>query len=371
MPHLFDPLTLRGVTLRNRVGISPMQQYCAAEDGRPTDWHLGNLLPRALGGAGLVFVEATAISPEGRSGNGDIGLWEDAQIPAHARLASAIAAAGAVPGVQLGHCGRKGSRPPQWQAPPLTPGWTTLAPSAVAFGDYDAPQAMTEADIAKVLADIAAATARAVAAGYRVIELHAAHGYLLHQFLSPLSNRRTDTWGGSYENRSRIVLDAMRAARAAMPDDHVLALRVSHTDWVEGGWTTEETVRLGQDCKAVGVDLFDVSSGGLSPEQKIPMGPGYQVPGGEAVRQGSGIAVATVGMITEAGQANDIVGAGRADMVLIAKASMRDPYWPLRAAATLGCLDRIGVAPQYERGWLAFGALTLDKSITAPLPALG
>lgn len=371
MSDLFAPLALRGVTLPNRIGVSPMCQYSAGDDGKPTTWHLGHLMPRALGGAGMVMVEATAVTAEGRISPGDLGIWEDGQTESHARLAAAIAALGSVPAIQLAHAGRKASQRAGWEKGHAEPGWTPLAPSAVAFApDWPEPRAMEEAEIEATIAAFAAATRRAVAAGYRVIELHAAHGYLLHQFLSPLSNRRNDRWGGDFEGRTRLALAATRAVREAMPEGLPLMVRVSHTDWVEGGWTTEETVELARRLKAAGVDMVDVSSGGLDPRQKIPLGPGYQVPGAEAVRRGADIPVAAVGMITEPEQAQAILAEGRADMVLLARALLRDPYWPARAAAALGRTDALHVPPQYERAWGSIARFPLRPETAAPLPPL-
>ena len=352
MTDLFSPLTLRGVTLANRIGISPMCMYCCDDDGKPTDWHLAHLLQRAIGGAGLVMAEASAITAEGRITPGDLGIWEDGQVAAHTRLAGAIAHAGAVPAIQIGHAGRKGSRLPAWFDGPADPSWETLSASDIPMGNFAAPRAMTEEEILALPGLFAAAARRAVAAGYRLIELHGAHGYLLHQFLSPLSNRRNDRWGGDFEGRARLTLEVVKAVRGAVPDDLPLSLRVSHTDWVEGGWTTTETVELAQRVKALGIDLLDVSSGGVDPSrQKIPVGPGYQVPGAAAVREGAGVAVAAVGMITEAAQAQEIVTSGRADMVLLARAVLRDPYWPMRAAVELGRVDALKGPPQYDRAW--------------------
>jgi 2,4-dienoyl-CoA reductase-like NADH-dependent reductase (Old Yellow Enzyme family) len=370
MTDLFAPLTLRSVTLRNRIGVSPMCQYCCNGDGKPTDWHLQHLLSRAAGGAGLVIAEASAVTAEGRIAPGDLGIWEDAQTPGHTRLARGIAALGAVPGIQIAHAGRKASRGPGWVHAPAAPGWTALAPSAEAFGDYATPRAMTEAEITDTIAAFAAAARRAIAAGYRFIEVHAAHGYLLHEFLSPISNRRNDAWGGDFAGRTRMVLEVTKAVRAAMPDDVPLSVRISHTDWVEGGWTTEESIELSRRLQALGVDLVDVSSGGLDAGQKIPLGPGYQVPGAAAVKRGAGVAVAAVGLITEPEQAQAILAEGKADLILLARVLLRDPYWPLHAAAKLGRLETLATAPQYERGWSALGKVVRQDSIGAPLPAL-
>lgn len=371
MTHLFDPLTLRGVTFANRIGVSPMCMYCCDDDGMPTDWHLAHLLQRAIGGAAMVMVEATAITPDGRITPGDVGLWEEAQVPAHARLATAIAHAGSVPAIQIGHAGRKASRDVAWRDAPATPGWEIVAPSELPMGHFAVPRAMTEEEVAAIPGLFAACARRAVAAGYKVIELHGAHGYLLHQFLSPVSNRRNDRWGGDFEGRARLTVDSVRAVRAAIPEEMPLMLRVSHTDWVEGGWTTEETVELARRVKALGVDMVDCSSGGIDPQrQKIPVGPGYQVPGAEAVRQGAGLATAAVGMITEPEQAQAIVAEGKADMVLLARAVLRDPYWPVRAAVALGRPEAVKAPPQYDRGWSGIGKFAMRAETGEPMGRL-
>ncbi|HYF07254.1 MAG TPA: NADH:flavin oxidoreductase/NADH oxidase [Acetobacteraceae bacterium] len=371
MTDLFSPLTLRGVTFRNRIGISPMCQYCCADDGLPTDWHLAHLVSRAVGGAGMVCAEASAVTPEGRISPGDLGIWSDAHIAPHARLAAAIAHLGAVPAIQIAHAGRKGSRLPAWYNGPANPSWTTLAPSAAPFQGFATPKAMSEDEILTTIAAFAAAARRSVAAGYRFVELHAAHGYLGHEFLSPLSNTRTDRWGGSFEGRTRFVRESAKAVRAALPEKIPLSVRISHTDWVEGGWDTPEAVELCRMLKPLGVDIIDVSSGGVDARQKIALGPGYQVPGAEAVKRGADIAVAAVGLITEAQQAQDILSAGKADMILIARASLRDPYWPLRAAVELGRTDALRTPPQYDRGWNSLGKLEMDVTVgDRPMRAL-
>lgn len=376
MTDLFSPITLRGVTIRNRIGVAPMCQYCCApagaDAGKPTDWHLAHLHARAIGGAGLVVTEATAVTPEGRISPQDLGLWDDAQIPAHTRLTRAIASAGAVPGTQIAHAGRKASTNAPWLggvAGDDAHGWTPIAPSAIAAPGLREPRAMTEEDILSTIAAFAATAKRAVAAGYRFIELHAAHGYLLHQFLSPLSNQRNDRWGGDFEGRTRIVLESVKAVRAVMPDDMPLGIRFSHTDWLEGGWTTEETVELSRLVKALGVDLIDVSSGALLPAP-IPVGPGYQVPGAAAVRNGADVAVAAVGMITEPQQAQDILNEGHADMIFLARALLRDPYWPLHAATALGRVEALKAPAQYDRAWSSLGKLPVDLESAQPLTAV-
>jgi 2,4-dienoyl-CoA reductase-like NADH-dependent reductase (Old Yellow Enzyme family) len=369
---LFSPLTLRGVTFPNRIGVSPMCQYCCGPDGRPTDWHLAHLVSRAQGGAGLVCVEATAVAPEGRISPGDVGLWEEAQIAAHARLAATITALGAVPGIQLAHAGRKGGRYAPWEeGRDKRNRWTALGPSALPFDHFDPPRELSEAEIEGVIAAFAAAARRAVAAGYRYVEIHAAHGYLLHSFCSPLANARTDRWGGGFEGRTRIVVETARAVRTALPEEAALGVRVSHTDWVAGGWDTAETVELAGLLKREGVDLIDVSSGGVSPQQQIPLSPGYQVPGAEAVRRGAGIPVAAVGMITEPEQAQAILAEGKADLVLLGRAMLREPYWPLRAAAALGRMEALRTPPQYDRGWNTLGRTRMDRAVARPMRPLG
>jgi 2,4-dienoyl-CoA reductase-like NADH-dependent reductase (Old Yellow Enzyme family) len=372
MTDLFEPLTLRGVTFKNRIGVSPMCMYCCAGDGKPTEWHLQHLLSRAVGGAGMVMTEAAAVTAEGRISPDDLGIWEEAQLPGHARLASGIAAMGAVPAIQLAHAGRKASRNAPWEGgpAPVARGWQPVGPSAEAFDDYVTPRAMTEAEILATIEAFALAARRSVEAGYRFIELHAAHGYLAHQFLSPLSNRRNDAWGGDFDGRARFVLEMTRATRAAIPEEIPLCVRVSHTDWVEGGWTTEETVEISRRLKALGVDMIDVSSGGLHPAQKIALGPGYQVPGAQAVKAGASIAVAAVGMITEPEQAQAILTEGKADMILLARAVLRDPYWPLHAAAKLGRTEKLGVPPQYERGWMTLGKMHKHAASAEAMAAL-
>ena len=367
---LFSPLTLRGVTLPNRIGVSPMCQYSCGPDGRPTEWHLAHLHSFATGGAGLVIIEATAVSPEGRITPQDVGLWEEAQLPGHRRIVSAITRMGAVPGIQIAHAGRKGSQAQPWVGGPAREhGWQTVAPSAVAFPGMAEPRALTEEEIRQVVADFVATARRAVEAGYRFIEVHAAHGYLLHQFLSPLANKRNDGWGGDFAGRTRLTREVVAAVRAAIPEELPLAVRFSHTDWTEGGWTTEETVELARQVKALGADLADVSSGGVAPA-KIPVGPGYQVPGAAAVREGAGLPVAAVGMITEPEQAQAVLSEGKADLILLARALLRDPFWPLRAAQALGRTEALRVPPQYDRAWSALGATHPDEALARPAPAL-
>jgi 2,4-dienoyl-CoA reductase-like NADH-dependent reductase (Old Yellow Enzyme family) len=355
--NLFDPLTQRSLTLRNRLVISPMCQY-SATDGLADDWHLVHLGSRAVGGAAVVIAEATAVSAQGRISPGDTGLWNEAQLEAWRPIAGFIKAHGAVAGVQLAHAGRKASAQRPWEGGgPLPMGqgdWQTVAPSALPFdADWPAPRALDIAGVRMLIADFRAAAQRALAAGFELIELHAAHGYLLHQFLSPLSNHRTDEYGGSFENRSRIVREVIAAVRDVWPDRLPLWLRLSATDWApaEGprGWDIEQSVQLAQQVKALGVDLVDVSSGGLLPHVKVPVQPGYQVPFAARIRAEAGVATGAVGLITTAEQAARIVASGEADVVLMARESLRDPYFPLRAAQELGV--QVDVPLQYQRAW--------------------
>ncbi len=350
MAHLFEPLTIRGVTLRNRIAVSPMCEYSSV-DGFADDWHLVHLGSRAVGGAALVFTEATAVTAAGRISPSDLGIYRDEHVPMLRRIADFIAARGAVAGIQLAHAGRKASTAPPWDGgkpiPQALGGWQPIAPSCLAFGDHPAPRAMTLQDVRTLVDDFAVAAQRAVSAGFRVIEIHAAHGYLLHEFFSPLSNARSDAYGGSFENRTRIMRDVAGAVRAAISPDIVLFVRLSASDWVEGGWTIDESVQLARELRTLGVDLIDASSGGLALEARIPVGPGYQVPFAARIRAEAQIATGAVGLITEPRQADDIVRSGRADLVLLARELLRDPYWPLRAAAELGA--EVAWPSQYER----------------------
>ena len=350
---LFTPFAQRSLTLRNRIVVAPMCQY-SATDGMPDDWHLVHLGSRAVGGAAVVIAEATAVSPEGRISPGDTGLWNDAQLAAWQPITAFIRGQGAIAGVQLAHAGRKASAQRPWEGGgPLPAGhgeWTTVAPSAIPFDrGWHTPQALDEAGLRKVAEDFRAAAKRALAAGFQLVEVHAAHGYLLHQFLSPVSNHRTDAYGGSFQNRTRLLREVLAAVREVWPDTLPLWLRISATDWVDGGWSVEESVRLAREVHPLGVDLIDVSSGGLVPHVKIPVGPGYQVPFAARIRREAEIATGAVGLITEPGQAADIIGKAEADLVLIARESLRDPYFPRRAAQELGASL---VAPvQYQRAW--------------------
>ena len=357
MPSLFDSFALRSVTLRNRLGVSPMCQY-SSEDGLANDWHLVHLGSRAVGGAGLVMVEATAVEPRGRISPADMGLWSDRHIEPLGRIARFVAAQGAVPAIQLAHAGRKGSTKRPWDGSGAVPisegGYEVVAPSAVPFSSgYPQPSALTVDEIHTITARFAEAGVRAREAGFQLIEFHAAHGYLAHSFHSPLSNLRTDQYGGSFENRVRFTLETVRALRRAWPDSLPLFVRLSCTDWIEGGWTLEESIALSRLLASEGVDLVDCSSGGLAPQQKIPLEPGYQVPLAAAVRKQAGIATAAVGLITDAEQADRIVRAGEADLVLLARAELRDPYFPLHAARALGVADRLPAPPQYDRAFAA------------------
>ena len=348
MTDLFSPLTLRGATLRNRIVVSPMCTYSAL-DGLPDDWHLVHLGQFAAGGAGLVMTEAAAVSPEGRITPQDAGIWNDEQAQRWARVVAFVQSQGALAGVQLAHAGRKASTYRPWSevhgsVPADQGGWTAVAPSAVAFGRYAVPAALDAAGITRVVADFVAAARRAATAGFDVVELHAAHGYLLHEFLSPLSNTRDDAYGGSFDHRVRLLLEVTTAVREVWQGP--LLVRISADDWTPGGWTVAESVRLAPLLAERGTDLVDVSSGGLHPDQQIMVGPGYQVPFAEAVR-GAGVPVGAVGMITEPKQAADIVASGQADLVLLARELLRDPHWPLRAATELG-VDMTWPS-QYER----------------------
>ncbi len=336
---LFSPFQLRSVVFPNRVGVSPMCEY-SSEDGFANDWHLVHLGARAQGGAGLVMTEASAVTPEGRISINDLGIWKDAHIEKLAQIVRFIHSQGARAGIQLAHAGRKGSMTAPFGGERLlTPEegrWEPVAPSAIPFSQsYATPKALDGAEIAGVVRAFADATRRAKEAGFDVVEIHGAHGYLLHEFVSPLANDRTDQYGGSFDNRIRLPLEVADAVRAAWPDHLPLFMRISATDWAEGGWTAEESVELAKRLREHGVDLVDVSSGGQVPNAKIPIGPGFQVPFAERIRKEAGISTAAVGMITEPSQANEIVASGQADMVLLARQMLRDPYWPLHAAAAL------------------------------------
>ncbi len=338
---LLTPLTIRGVTLRNRIVVSPMCQYSSV-DGFADDWHLVHLGSRAAGGAALVFVEATAVTPQGRITPADNGIWDDRHIEPLARIAKFVERMGAVPGIQLAHAGRKASCVPPWQGgarlkTAAEGGWEIVAPSPIPFVDGDPPpHALDEAGIHAIVEAFAAAARRAIQAGFRLIELHSAHGYLLHEFLSPLSNRRSDRYGGSLENRMRATMEVAAALRGVMPAEMPLFTRISCTDWVDGGWDLPQSIELARALKPVGVDLMDCSSGALVRGAKIPVGPGFQVPFATAIRKDANILTGAVGMITETQQANDIISSGQADVVLLAREMLREPYWALKAQSALG-----------------------------------
>lgn len=352
MSALFSALTLRGLTLANRIFVSPMCQY-SAEDGAASDWHEIHLGQLAFSGAGLLCIEATAVEPAGRISPGDLGLWDDRTEAALDRVLNAVRKYSSTPiAIQLGHAGRKASSREPWNGGqlmlPQEGGWQTFAPSAVPHKDGEAaPQALDADGLARIRDAFAAAATRAARLGIEAVELHGAHGYLLHQFLSPLSNRRTDDYGGSLENRMRFPLEVFDAVRAAFPADRPVGMRVSATDWVEGGWDVDQTIAFAQALKARGVDFIDVSSGGLSPAQKIALGPGYQVPFAAAVKAATGLPTIAVGLITEPAMAEKIVATGEADMVALARGLLYDPRWPWHAAAELGA--SVTVPRQYWR----------------------
>jgi 2,4-dienoyl-CoA reductase-like NADH-dependent reductase (Old Yellow Enzyme family) len=352
MAHLFDPLKLRGVEFANRIVVSPMCQYSCV-DGFATDWHFVHLGSRAVGRAAAVIAEATAITADSRISPQDLGIWTDAHIEPLRRVFSFISEQGSVPGIQLAHAGRKASTNQPWNGgKPITPaegGWTPIfAPSALAFADgYQVPKALTVAEIGATVEAFAAAARRAEAAGAKLIELHSAHGYLLHSFLSPVSNQRTDQYGGSFANRIRIVCQVVEAVRKVWPEQYPLWVRVSATDWTEGGWTPEESVELAKTLKPLGIDLIDCSSGGNVARAKIPVGPGYQVAFAEKIRREADIPTGAVGMITDPAQADQIIRSGQADVTILARQFLRDPYWPLIAAHALG--HDIRWPQQYDR----------------------
>ncbi|WP_224242057.1 NADH:flavin oxidoreductase/NADH oxidase [Hyalangium gracile] len=337
---LFSLMKLRGVTLRNRVVVSPMCQY-SSEDGFAGEWHFVHLGSRAVGGAGLVLSEATAVDPAGRISPQDLGLWKDEHIAPLARITRFIEEQGSVAGIQLAHAGRKASTARPWEGgkalAPDKGGWRTVAPSALPFASGDPePEALDEAGIARVVKSFVDATVRAQAAGFRVVEIHAAHGYLLHEFLSPLANRRGDGYGGSFDGRVRLVREVVRAVRGRWPQELPLLVRISATDWAEGGWTLEDSVALSRLLAQDGADVIDCSSGAIAPGIKIPAGPGYQTPFAERIRRETGVPTAAVGLIRSAYQAEHILKTGQADLVVLARELLRDPYWPLRAARKLG-----------------------------------
>jgi len=351
MSHLFNTLKIRGVELKNRLVVSPMCQY-SGNDGFANEWHLVHLGSRAVGGAALVISEATAVSPEARISVNDIGIWKDEHIPFLKKITAFIGGQGSVAGIQLGHAGRKASYMAPWNGEKLLPstqgGWEPVAPSAISFSPESAmPAALSSEGVDKVVRDFVAAAKRAVDAGFRVTEIHAAHGYLLHEFLSPLSNTRNDEYGGSFENRIRLLTEIVYGIRKNIPDDHLLFVRISATDWVEGGWTLDESIALAGILKGAGVDVMDCSSGGIIPGVRILPEPGYQVSFSEKIRKGTGILTAAVGLITTTVQAESILYNGQADLIMMAREFLRDPYFPLHAASELG--DEISWPKQYLR----------------------
>jgi 2,4-dienoyl-CoA reductase-like NADH-dependent reductase (Old Yellow Enzyme family) len=351
MSKLFEKFKLREIEFRNRIWVSPMCQY-SSDDGMPTDWHLVHLGARATGGAGLVIQEATAVSPEGRISPQDAGIWSDAHAAAYAGIVKFIKSQGAVAGIQLAHAGRKASTAAPWnggkKVDETEGGWQTIAPSAIAIDeDYPMPREMTKADIEKVKEDFVRAAKLSLDAGFEVIEIHAAHGYLLHEFLSPLSNKRTDEYGGSFENRVRFPLEIAGAVRATIPKNLPVFVRISATDWTEGGWDLEQSIEFCRALKGIGIDLIDCSTGGNLPHAKIPVAPNYQVFFASEIRRQAEIATAAVGMITEPIQAEEILQEGEADAVMIARQFLREPYFVFRAARELG--GEVDVPKQYGR----------------------
>lgn len=354
MSKLFESLTLRDLTFRNRVWVSPMCQY-SSEDGMPTDWHLVHLGSRAVGGAGLVMMEATAVSPEGRISPHDAGIWSEAHAQAYQRIAHFLQAQGAVAAIQLAHAGRKASTARPWEGGKKVEvqngGWDVIGPSTLAFADtYPQPRAMTNADLERVTHDFVTAATRSLEAGFQVIELHMAHGYLLHEFLSPLSNLRRDDYGGSLENRMRLPLAIAREVRAVVPDRLPVFVRISATDWADGGWDLAQSIEFCWQLKKLGIDLIDVSSGGNVQRAQIPVAPNYQVPFAKEIRAQVGIATGAVGLITEPKQAEEILQNGQADAIFIAREFLRDPYFPFRAAQELNA--PADIPNQYKRAFM-------------------
>ena len=348
MSQLFDVIKIRGLEFPNRIGISPMCQY-SAEDGLSNDWHLVHLGSRASGGAGLILVEATAVSPEGRISPQDLGLWKDEHIEGLARITRFVRSQGTRIGIQLAHAGRKGSDPRPWDSTPnakeLKNGWATLAPSAIAFSDdYPVPQEMNLADIKQKIADFSAAAKRAVAAGFEFVEIHGAHGYLLHEFLSPISNHRTDEYGGSFSNRTLFLKEVVKGVRDSIPDSMPLFVRLSVRDWLSGGWTVDDSIALARELRTLGVDLIDCSSGAIAPGEHFPSHRDYQVELCEKVKKEAGILTAAVGSITDPEHANEITERGKGDLILLARESLREPYWPQKAAKKLS--NRAGRLPE-------------------------
>ncbi|MFZ0490295.1 MAG: NADPH dehydrogenase NamA [Salegentibacter sp.] len=348
---LFSPLKIRSISLKNRIVVSPMCMY-SSKDGFATNWHLVHLGSRAVGGAGLIISEATAVSPEGRISPDDLGIWKEGHIEKLEEITSFIEEQGSVPGIQLGHAGRKASTSSPWKGGHRVSqeegGWKPVAPSALPFNEEDeAPEALDKAGMEKVVKDFKAAAQRALEAGFKLIEIHAAHGYLLHEFLSPLSNQRTDEYGGSFENRSRLLLEVTTAVREVWSQDLPLFVRISATDWVQNGWNEKESVKLARILKGHGVDLIDCSSGGLVPHAQIPVKKGYQVGFSAKIKREAGIMTGAVGLITEPDEAEDVLSEHKADLVLLAREFLRNPYFPMKAAKALD-VD-ISWPPQYDR----------------------
>ena len=354
MSHLFEPITLRGTTFRNRIVVSPMCQY-SSEDGYANDWHLIHLVSRAVGGAGLVFTEAAAVEPTGRISPTDLGIWNDDQATTLSKIVEAIHQQGAVAGIQLAHAGRKASTAAPWDGghaiDETAGGWRPFfAPSAIPFGSRSPiPETLSLEGIQAITQSFVEAAKRSIEAGFKVIEIHAAHGYLLHEFLSPLSNQRQDNYGGSFENRIRLLQEIVSAVRIAIPEQHSLWVRISATDWAAGGWEIEQSIELSSKLKPLGVDLIDCSSGGLIPGVTSPVGAGYQTRFAERIRREAGIQTGAVGLITAPEQADQIIRTEQAEFVLLGRELLRDPYWPDRAAKQLG--QKVSVPKQYERAW--------------------
>lgn len=354
MPHLFDPITIRDITLRNRIGVTPMCMY-SYEDGFSNDWQVIHLGARAIGGAGLVITEATAVEARGRITAFDVGIWSDEHIEPLRRVTRAIKENGAVPGIQIAHAGRKASSNQPWVSEKPIPadqphGWQGVAPSPIAYReDYAVPHELTVDEIQSIQEKFRDGAKRALDAGFEWLEIHGAHGYLIHNFYSPLSNQRSDIYGGSFENRIRFFIETVQKMRSVWPERLPFTVRISGTDWVEGGWTVEDSVELARQLKAEGVDLIDCSSGGNAAGAKIPTGPGYQVPISEAVRKGADILTASVGLLTAPEHADGVIRNGRADIVLLGRELLRNPHWPLYAARKLN--QPAPVPGQYKRAF--------------------
>ena len=339
MSRLFTPILIRSINLKNRIAVSPMCQY-SSEDGLPTDWHFVHLGSRAVGGAALIIMEATAVSPEGRISPDDAGIWSDKHAEAYKRITAFIKSQNSIPAIQLAHAGRKASTFSPWKGKGAVNekegGWQTIAPSPISFADnYPLPKEMSKQDIQQVLDQFKLAAERSIEAGFQLIELHMAHGYLVHEFLSPLSNFRKDKYGGSLENRCRLAIEIARNVRKVIPEEMPLFIRISSTDWVENGWDIKQSVKLAEWLKEAGVDLIDCSSGGNVANAEIPLGPGYQIPFSEEIRKKINILTAGVGLITSPEQAEDIIRTGQADLVILAREMLRNPYWPLYTAEKL------------------------------------